>query len=533
MRMGGAALAIALAAQFVLLGCVAQTSDHTGSKARLGTRGQGSAGLGFAKNWYEVALPNGGDHNHRDLSQHLNLSTPNFGILGWNPLVDDYHGKAAGGYFCGDVSNKAGRRLAVVHSWVSDIAFILMDVTDPSNPQKLSEVAMANTHVYDLAITPDQHYVLLATTPETKGYDPGKGPGPFEARMHATSRDGCTGQQRVMEGPEEGLPYSAGILLVDISNPRVPAIKDFVVFPILGGHSVTAAEVGGKTLLIATVENIPGQTSYYVLMGILETAAGGKFDTYSIYQRPLGSPQDEAQRALWSNHDAYIQKHPVTGQTLAYLADGQDGLIILNVDDPRMPKMIGAWSDWDQVGGRHASHYIHETFPITGVWDGRHYTFMGEECLSRPPGTPSCLVYAMDTTDPTKPTIAGVWTFPHDPGPWSYPTFSTHYMATVNRTLFVSSFHAGVWAIDLSTADKIKTMPSVGVFLPDKTPPKGFAVDNPYHRFPETADVIATGDGNLLTFDATSGAYVIHFDAANPAPSPTPWPVPGTRSSLT
>ena len=41
-------------------------------------------------------------------------------------------------------------------------------------------------------------------------------------------------------------------------------------------------------------------------------------------------------------------------------------------------------------------------------------------------------------------------------------------------------------------------------------------------------DVIATGDGHLVTFDETSGVYILKFDAMNPAPSPTPWKIPGT-----
>ncbi|HEX9815737.1 MAG TPA: hypothetical protein VGB18_02045, partial [Candidatus Thermoplasmatota archaeon] len=192
------------------------------------------------------------------------------------------------------------------------------------------------------------------------------------------------------------------------------------------------------------------------------------------------------------------------------------------------PRKIGAWSDWDLVGGAAASHYIHEALPIEGTWEGNHYTFMGEECTSHPEGTPSCLIYTMDTTDPANPKMAGAWTFPYDSGVWTYPGFSVHYMALVNRTLFISAFHAGVWAVDVSTEENIRMMPTVGVFLPDNLPPKGFLKDHNYHRSPATADVIAMGDGNLLTFDETTGAYIIRFDDANPAPAPTPWKIPGT-----
>lgn len=510
-----------------LAGCLASPDAASASARRLGDAGA-SPDLAFHADWFERALPNGEDHNHRDLSQHLGLSTPNFVELGWNPLVTNYHGKAAGGYFCGDVSPRQGdRQLAVVHSWVSDVAFVLLDVSDPQDPKMLSEFTLANSHVYDLAITEDQHYVLLGTTQDGQGYDAGASPLAAVPQPRLFVRDACSGNEREVAGPEQGLPFASGLILVDISNPRVPAIADFRHFPVLGSHSVVSAQMGGRTLVVSTVENIPGELSYYVFLEVLETPAAGKLDLLSVYSRAEASP-NEVSKLNWNNHDVYLQTHPITGADLAYLADGRNGLIVLNIDDPRMPEAIGAWSDWGAVGGSEASHYIHETLPIEGTWDGRHYTFMGEECTSHPTNTPTCLIYAMDTTDPARPALAGAWTLPFDSGTWAYPGFSVHYMAVVNRTLFVSAFHAGVWAVDVSTPETLRAMPTIGVFLPDREPPKGFLKDHNYHRSPATADVIAMGDGNLLTFDETSGAYILKFDAANPAPSPDPWPIPGT-----
>lgn len=522
---GGSLIAILVAMPFA--GCLDDLGESSESRARRLGQGATANGVSFDPGWYELALPNGDEHNHRDLTQHMNRSTPNFEIVGWDPLITNYHGKAAGGYFCGDVSTeKDGRQLAVVHSWVSDVAFLLLEITDPTNPRVLSEFTLANSHVYDLAITQDQRYVLLGTIQDGQGYDAGAPPIP-DASPVLHVRDACTGEEQVLDGPEQGLPFASGLILVDITNPRVPTIADFRHFPIIGSHSVVSADMNGRTIVVSTVENIPGELSYYIFLEILDTPLGGKFDILSVYSRAEASP-DEVGKLLWNNHDVFLQKHPVTGANLAYLADGRNGLIVLNIDDPRMPQKVGAWADWDRVGGPAASHYIHETFPIEGTWEGKHYTFMGEECTSHPEGTPTCLVYAMDTTDPRKPTMAGAWTLPFDSGVWAYPGFSVHYMALVNRTLFVSAFHAGVWAVDVSTAENLRLMPTVGVFLPDRVPPKGFLKDHPYHRSPATADVIAMGDGNLLTFDETSGAYIVKFDASNAAPSPTPWRIPGT-----
>jgi hypothetical protein len=528
MRRGWSLFVIAVLAQVAFAGCLEDVGENADARARRLGQGVTSGALSFDPSWYELALPNGDDHNHRDLAQHANRSTANFDILGWDPLITNYHGKAAGGYFCGDVSaKKDGRQLAVVHSWVSDVGFLLLDITDPTAPRVLSEFVLDNSHVYDLAITEDQNYVLLGTIQDGQGPDT-TGPLPVETSAPLLRvRDACTGKETVSAGPEQGLPFASGLVLVDITNPRNPTIADFRHFPVLGSHSVVSAELSGRTIVVSTVENIPGELSYYVFLEIIDTPAGAKLQMLTIWSRAEASPS-ETGKLQWNNHDVFLQEHPVTGADIAYLADGRNGIIVLNVDDPSQPEKIGAWSDWDLVGGPAASHYIHETMPIEGTWDGKHYTFMGEECTSHPEGTPTCLIYAMDTTEPSKPTMVGAWTLPFDSGVWAYPGFSVHYMAIVNRTLFVSAFHAGVWAVDVSSEENLRAMPTIGVFLPDKVPPQGFLKDHNYHRSPATADVIATGDGNLVTFDETSGVYVLKFDASRPAPAPTPWKIPGT-----
>ncbi|HEX9815916.1 MAG TPA: hypothetical protein VGB18_02960, partial [Candidatus Thermoplasmatota archaeon] len=284
MRQGWSIVAVVGLVSLVLAGCLDETGESASARARRLGQGTSAGTVAFHPEWFELALPNGDEHNHKDLAQHTNLSTPNFDVVGWDPLVTEYHGKAAGGYFCGDVSAKTDdRQLAVVHSWVSDVGFILLDISDPANPRMLSEFLLQNSHVYDLAITEDQQYVLLGTIHDGQNYDAGYGPvtiPPLASQL--VMRDACTGEERVVDGPEQGLPFASGLILVDITNPRNPTIADFRHFPILGSHSVVSADVGGRTIVVSTVENIPGELSYYVFLEILQTPAGAKLQLLSI-----------------------------------------------------------------------------------------------------------------------------------------------------------------------------------------------------------------------------------------------------------
>ncbi|HLE47843.1 MAG TPA: hypothetical protein VI818_06055, partial [Candidatus Thermoplasmatota archaeon] len=260
--------AFAVVGILLLAGCLDAGTETSSERAKRLGKAPSSETLGFDPQWSELALTTGGTHNHADHMSHAAWTTPNFETVGWNPLVTDYYGRTAGSHLCGDAVEKDGRRYSVVHSFSSDIAFIIADVTDAANPKKIGELAMDMTHVYDLALTPDQNLVLLATSP----LGPVTGlQAPF---LGATFTDACTGETRPVQGPEAGLPYASGVVLVDISNPRNPSIADFRSFPVLGGHSVHVRNVNGKPLILATIANLPGQTSFYVFMDIMATAAG-------------------------------------------------------------------------------------------------------------------------------------------------------------------------------------------------------------------------------------------------------------------
>lgn len=472
--------------------------------------GEDPAGGSADTSWVERAVAGGEGHDHRDPSHHANRSTPNFEVLAWNPLVTDYHGTTSAGHLCGGTAERDGRVLTVVHSWVSDVALIIVDTTDPAAPEKIGELALPYTHVYDLTITPDQHHVLLATTQNAET----DGPELRDARP--TFRDACTGETRVVPGPEQNLPYWHGLVLVDISDPRNPVVEDYLNLG--GGHSVQAAELDGRTFALVT-------TRTFAIIEVVETAAGSKL--VPTMPHPYAQCGSEAPGAhLCGYHDGYLQKHPVTGQNLAYLATS-DALVLYDIEDPSLPTIVGRWDDWGALGGAAPSNpFLHEALPLEELWGDRHYTITGEECLAAREEVPSCLVLVLDTTDPTNPQFVAAWTHPIEIEAYDARLlFSLHYVAVVDRTLFVANYHGGLWAVDMADMSSQMSLPSVGVFLPDLVSPK--PVDRPtsYDWAPAVLDVLPQPDGSLVVLDHTSGLYSVRFNASEPMPSPPVWPI--------
>lgn len=511
----GAILAVLFAAAALSAGCLDSASQAEGPRALRGGVDGTAVHVPIPPEWAELVVAGADDHDHRDYAHHVGRSTTNFELLAYDPLITNYFGTTAGGHSCGDANEAEGRRLAVVHSINNDVAFILIDVTDPAAPRKLGELAMANTQVYDVGLTPDQRYVIAATTPL------GLGPGNVVLPLAATWEDACTGETRVLDGPEDGLPWAPGLVVVDIQNPQNPLIVDSLMYPVLGGHSVRITELDGRLILLTAVSGAPG---YYAFAELTQIAGRAKLLPVSFYKLATepGLTPTEIQTG---GHDGYIQKHPVTGETLAYLAYGNNGFLILNIDDLSEPRFVSRWNHWDRVGG--GNHFFHGVLPLTDLRDGRHYTFAGEECSGRPASTPTCLAYVFDTTDPTRPAFVSAWTLPVEPEWREAAQFSAHYFDVVNGTLFIAMYHAGLWAIDVSTPENLVRMPTIGAFVPSNASPKPPPTIG--YGAPAVLDFIPMSDGSIVVFDRGSGVYTVRFDASNPAPSPEPWPVGPAR----
>ncbi|HUR25839.1 MAG TPA: hypothetical protein VM327_07500 [Candidatus Thermoplasmatota archaeon] len=542
-----------LASALLLLSLVPLAGCFTDDDSPVGPDGRDSHGnLVFRDDWAEHALPYS-DHDHHNPLQHAGLSTPNFQELGWDPLLSDYYGRSAGGYLCGDSVDTGERRLAAVHGYQTDVAFELVDVTDGAHPALLGEFVLPRSASRDVAITPDGNHIAIAVS------TPDSGPRPAAASASASAVSGvptvsgdagvgdreldqpyfrsyCDGAvhpvswkagvhetvQAALSGPETQAPFPPGVMLVSIVDPKNIEVEGYYSLPVLGAHSIYAGDLDGQTIVIASVVNLAAQVSNFWFFEVTEGPVPLRL--LSLFQdRPDGGGA-----ALINGHnDGVVQVHPVTGQKLAYLANWHQGMIILDMANPMAPVVLGRWSDnagltnTDLV--QDGTGDVHEAIPLDTTWNGRHYTFIGQEILDHPSNTPSGLVHIVETTDPSHPVEVATWTLPVDVVWDEAGVFSTHYLSFWKTTLFVAHYHAGVWAIDLSGLadgeidDADKHPPAVGVYIPanvsPQPPPKG-----PDDWTPTIMDTNVLHDGDMVVWDNKSGIYVVKFDDTQKAP---------------
>ncbi len=533
-----------------LSGCVQNTTEDDGSD---------ETPIEVTALWAEDAVSAPNDHDHDDPTHHTNRTTPNFKVLSHDSLITDYHGETSGGYWCGDVSGTEtadGRRIAVVHSYDTDVAFVVMDVTDPDAIEMIGELVMPNTFTYDVAISPDGLYASIAASDAEAGQSDDNGP--FLGAMHTvqtqhrldllaanepgvsvpTFRSACDGTERPLEvsqharaamGPLEDTVSGPGVILIDMADPANPVYADLFPTPVLGAHSTTVTQVDGTTFVVGAITNLEHHSSYFEVLTVLETPLGPKLQHESTI-RPA-PPTDGSEQPTINGHvDGEVSKHPITGDVLAWLADWDGGLVIYDMNNPKAPTEVGRWSNYqghdptqEIVGDSDGS--IHTAFPMDVVLDDKHYTVIGQEVLNRPKTTPTGNIFIMDTTDPANPTPVLGWTLPVDPVWDNDILWSTHYADIQVRDdgsliLYVAMYHGGLWAVNITGMETVDT---IGVFVPAVLSEKPSSIDHRFNWAPLVMEALILDSERVLTYDGATGAYVLHFDPSIEVPDVEEW----------
>ncbi|HET6405551.1 MAG TPA: hypothetical protein VFH78_12975 [Candidatus Thermoplasmatota archaeon] len=495
---------LALAAILLVAGCVVPASDV---EPQSGSSGSVPA------DWWVNAVPSSAthpDHDHAKREHHLGLSTPNFEVVGWDPLVTQTFGTTLTGMGCGGtVTREDGMRLAVVHSISTKVSFVVADVTDPAAPKMLGEFYLPNSVVWDADISADGMHVLIGAYPPIFG---GRGvtlpgPGLLDAPAWAASaggmmqfRNACTGEVKAV-GPANYLPGPA-FIMVGIQDPTDPVFEAYIPQPVIGPHSVGSQMIDGVVYATSSVTNLVHSGSYYTIF----TIEGSALVPYAVIQTPgiVGPTQ------LNGHTDVYLHKHPLTGATLAHLANW-DGYYIYDISLPGAAFEVGRWHD---VGN------VHTTYPFPMLVDDKQYIVVGQE-VGEPAELPSGWVYLLDITDPAQPTELGRWTLPVKPK-WDNGglQFSPHYVAILNQTLFVANYHGGLWAVDISDP---AAPAAIGIFVPDRDSPAPYGGAETYG--PGIGDVIVDQETGLLTtWDNAGGVYVLRFLEDMPKVHAPRWP---------
>lgn len=461
-RAAAPALGTALLLVAALAGCLAGLDG--GDDA--GGAGTGEAALAP----FSDPLTDAHDHLDPELHRH----SWRMEELAWDPMVPvnqtaRAHAMAAwGDYLFVDGGLSLGEP--------ARSGFWVYDVSDPSDPRGLHQFFPGGYESADgaIAVSSDGNWLVLGS----------------EAPNQRAGRQ--------------------NVLVFDVSDKSDPQPIASARVPGGGPHTVEIGIVDGEVYVFALNWGVQ----------VFHLRDTGTFRGYELV--PVGRYVDPGVGALVAGSDAGPQERTteavrtVYGHDMTFVDGGDDGpllfvsyayqgLHVLDISDPTVPRVRSKWVP----GGDGAPYYVHGA--ETAMLDGRRITVVGSEVFeNRNEQTPSP-VWVLDTTDPADPQHLGTWTNPGGHGSQSL-LFSAHFFRidAEAEVLYLSHYHGGVWAVDLSTEQARAEPRAVGYLMPANDngyrPDEGCCGAFDLAGIPMTFDVEVAG-GAVWAADWHTGLY--------------------------
>jgi hypothetical protein len=452
-----------LAALVLLAGCVAPTTPPPGA-------GDGSSASDWDAIEAAIGAPigQGQGHDHADPKLHnhsynLDLVAAVSGEAGRAPQPTEGYVETAVkggyGYLC-----RSG----------PDQGLVIFDLADIEAPKQVGYVKLDAGFEPDIEVSDDGKWAF------------------WETQRFPTSA-----QTPSLLEPGANLPH--GVHIVDISDKANPKWAGYSPTTPDGPHSITYASIAGRHILFQSVyafayaygdAEVPG--AQRLVVSELDTSAPvAQLKTLAEYVEPgaTGGP------GLFP-HDVSISTHPVTGQTLAYVAYWDVGVVILDVTDPAKPVKVGVAKDF----GPAPYEEVHMARQMDTLIDGRVVVVVEPEIGAQ---EDSGYMTFLDVTDPTAPTYVSSWLIPgnltSDGG-----TLGPHYFDVRDGRVAMASYHAGFWIIDVHDKANLERPRTAG-FAEANATRGGGSVPGPLGGF-----------GGLTAFDAwwADATHVVGGDTA-------------------
>jgi hypothetical protein len=305
-----------------------------------------------------------------------------------------------------------------------DSGLAIFDVRDVEHPKLVGSVRIDEGFEPDVEVSDDGHWAF------------------WETQRFPTTVTTPDPTHPIANAPH-------GVHIIDISDKAHPKDVGFYPVPPDGPHSITYANIGGRNILFLCVyafayayENVEVPTAQRLEITELDTS--GPVPTLKKLADYVEPGSTNAGPGNFP-HDVSIQKHPITGDWLAYVGYWDQGVVILNVNDPAHPQEVAKITSFGPAKYRQV--HMARAFPV--LLNGRHVLVVEPE-HDGSGGSDTGYVTFFDTTDPAHPQYLGAWILPGNLTAEGL-RFSPHYFDTdAYGRVALASYHAGIWIINAS-----------------------------------------------------------------------------------
>lgn len=312
-----------------------------------------------------------------------------------------------------------------------------------------------------------------------------------------------------------------GIHVIDVSDKANPTWVSYA--PVLpdGPHAITYANISGEHYVFASVYAYAYNHDPYLAVPDLQ-----RVDIFRLDEDALPAPrlvlvsqyidegvQDEVGRTDGERfpHDVTVQRHPITGQYLAYIAYWDLGVVIVDVTDPANPVKIGQATDF----GPAPYGDIHMARAFPQLIAGRHVTVAEPEIS----GQPDTGYYTfLDTTDPTDPQYISSWKIPGNGSSSGAGGGGPHYFDVNFGRMVAAHYGAGFWVVDVHDEENLLRPRTTAYAFPQ--PATGAPLPGPLGALGGASAFDAWWADATHVVGSETGSGLVVFRYTGPAPEP-------------
>ncbi|MFC1958058.1 LVIVD repeat-containing protein [Chloroflexota bacterium] len=372
-----------------------------------------------------------------------------------------------------------------------------------------------------------------------------KGPGPKGARTIKVQVDDGIMVSSLQQGVE-------GIYIFDVkTDPENPKFLSHWSTGVSDGSVHRFYYGGGRYIhLTATCKGFSGRI--YVIVDIIdpknpvEVGRWWRQDQwlagYTAVEREAYLKSHDAQNVnVWSAHHGppYVQGN------LVYGGWGASGMMILDISDITLPKLVGKLQHHPPFAGGLCGAWCHTILPLSQrpyaimVSEGERFPLFTKEIMAKWPVPPMALFGMVDVSDPTTPTLIATFPYPEVPEGFPYKNFNDcgvgapcyfgphnlHEphghpdMEDRNDRIYNCYFHAGLRVYDISDpfvpkeiAYYIPPNPKKwlhGEIMDPKDPTFSLSAQPRGPMLATTEDIVVDKRGNIFITTYHDGLYVL------------------------
>lgn len=329
-------------------------------------------------------------------------------------------------------------------------------------------------------------------------------------------------------------PYEEGIYIWDVKDPADP--KRLSYWPTggpLGVHRFYYS--GGRYVhLTASCKGFAG--FIYRILDIVDPAKPVEAGRWWMPEQwAAGYLEDKA-----TNIEALLDGPMMHGPAYpkgdhAYVSYGGAGMVILDISDISLPKLVGQLRHHPPFAGKLSGARCHTVMPLSGrpyavmTSEGERFQVFSKEKLQGVP-QPLNFIGMVDIADPADPTLISTFPYPEIPAGYPFKNFNEipglgappfgphnlhepHYHPALedrNDRIYCAYFHAGLRVYDISDPFVPK---EIAYYIPPD--PDKWAFNNdagdlfPGPNIATTEDVIVDDRGNIFVDTMQQGLYVL------------------------